>query len=275
MRKEESPSIGLRRSRQKRTSIEVRDRQFVIALARGLRVLQAFSVGDQCLSNAELARRTDLPRPTISRLTHTLSKLGYLSAHPEGDGYRLEPHILTLGYPVLAGLNERQIIRPMLQAIANDEGITAAIAMRDGVHMIFVERVRPPSVTALHQDIGTRVPIATTAIGRAYLAGLSASSRASLLKEIRVSGLPEWWPQMNTAVEREMTRFNDHGYCVGGEWNPEVNGVAVPVVLQNNVLLAIGCGGARKSLSDERLGAIGERLKSIVQGLQKMPIGGL
>jgi len=265
----------MRRLRPEETSLELGDRQFVIALARGLRVLQAFSVGDARLSNAELARRTGLPRPTISRLTHTLSKLGYLSPHPEGDGYRLEPHILTLGYPVLAGLGVRQLIRPMLEAIANNEGITAAIATRDGVHMIFVERIRAPSITALQQDIGTRVPIATTAIGRAYLAGLSEASRTQLLDEIRVSGLPEWWPQTKEAVEHEMARYADRGYCVGGDWNPEVNGVAVPLLLPNEVLLSIGCGGPRTRLSDERLEAVGERLKSIIHGLKKMPVGGL
>lgn len=265
----------LRQPDAKRVSPEAGDRQFVIALARGLRVLQAFSVGDEHLTNTELARRTGLPRPTISRLTHTLLRLGYLSSHPEGEGFRLEPHILTLGYPVLAGLGVRQIIRPMLQAIANDEAITAAMAMRDGVHMIFVERIRAPSIAAFEQDIGTRVPIATTAIGRAYMAGLSAPERLSLLEEIRVSGLPEWWPQLSKAVEREMSRFANRGYCMGGDWNTEVTGVAVPYRLHNNVLLSVGCGGPRKQLTEERLEAIGERLKSIVSGLEKTPAGGL
>lgn len=259
----------------KETPPSIADRQFVIALARGLRVLQAYSVGDDRLTNAELARRTGLPRPTISRLTYTLSKLGFLSPHPDGDGYRLEPHILTLGYPVLAGLDVRQIARPMLQAIANEEGVTAHIAMRDGVHMIFVERIRPPSVAALQQDIGTRVPIGTTAIGRAYLAALPASERASLLEEIRVGGLPEWWPQTKAAVEREVARYGERGYCMGGDWNPDVNGVAVPLALPGGLRLAMGCGGARTRLPDDRLDAIGERLKSIVRDLQKMPVGGL
>lgn len=247
------------------------DRQFVVALARGLRLLQAFSAGDDRLSHTELARRTKLPKPTVSRLTHTLSRLGYLSPDPGGEGYRLHPHILTLGYPVLARLGARQVIRPLLQAIVTEEGITAAIAMRDGTHMIFVERLRAPSITAFQQDVGTRVPIATTAIGRAYLAGLPPSDRDSLLEELRVSGLPEWWPQMHEAIEREMTRFAETGYCFGGDWIPEVTGVGVPLPLSND-LLAISCGGPRQRLSEERLNAIGERLKSVAQQLQKMPI---
>jgi DNA-binding IclR family transcriptional regulator len=248
------------------------DRQFVIALARGLRVLQAFSVGDDALTNTELSRRSGLPKPTISRLSHTLSRLGYLAPDPDGAGYRLQPHILTLGYPVLARLGVRQIIRPMLQAIATEEGVTAAIAARDGVHMIFVERLRAPGISVLDQDIGTRVPIATTAIGRAYLAGLSESTRSALLEEIRISGLPEWWPRMRKDIQRELARFDEKAYCFGGDWNSELTGVAVPLELPNKQLISIACHGPRERLSDERLDAIGERLKSIVGGLDKMPL---
>lgn len=254
---------------------EASDRQFVIALARGLRVLQAFSVGDDVLTNVELSRRTGLPKPTISRLSHTLSRLGYIAPDPNGAGYRLQPHILTLGYPVLAGLGVRQIIRPVLQVIATEEGVTAAIAARDGVHMIFVERLRAPSVAVLDQDIGTRVPIATTAIGRAYLAGLPNSMRAEILDEIRISGLPEWWPQMREDVQREMARFEEKAYCFGGGWNPELTGVAVPISLPNKQHISVACHGPRARLSDERLDAIGERLKSIVRGLEKMPVSDL
>ena len=48
---------------------ENRDRQFVNALARGLEVLRCFRPGEVYLSNAEMARRTSIPKPTISRLT--------------------------------------------------------------------------------------------------------------------------------------------------------------------------------------------------------------
>ena len=57
----------------------IKDRQFVVALARGLELLRAFSFDDSFLGNQEIAARTGLPKPTISRLTHTLTKLGYLN----------------------------------------------------------------------------------------------------------------------------------------------------------------------------------------------------
>ena len=56
-----------------------KDRQFVTALARGLDILRAFHAGEGMLGNQEIAHRTGLPKPTVARLTHTLTELGYLN----------------------------------------------------------------------------------------------------------------------------------------------------------------------------------------------------
>ena len=74
------------------------DRSFVVALSRGLDVLRAFQPNDGLLGNQEIAARTKLPKPTISRLTYTLTKLGYLTPVPRFEKYQLAPAALALGY---------------------------------------------------------------------------------------------------------------------------------------------------------------------------------
>jgi len=53
------------------------DRQFATTLARGLEVLRCFTPLEPLLGNKEISVRTGLPKPTVSRLTYTLTKLGY------------------------------------------------------------------------------------------------------------------------------------------------------------------------------------------------------
>jgi hypothetical protein len=67
------------------------DRKFVVALARGLEVLRAFRADDGFLGNLEIAERTGLPKPTVTRLTYTLCELGYLAQVPRLGKYRLAP----------------------------------------------------------------------------------------------------------------------------------------------------------------------------------------
>ncbi len=246
---------------------ETEDRQFVIALARGLAILQVFSPGDDLLTNAEIAGRARLPKATVTRLTYTLCKLGYLARDPAGTGYRLDPHVLTLGFPVLARMGVRELARPMMQALAEREGVTVSMGIRDGTHMIYVERVRSSAPVVLQQDIGTRIPIALTALGRAYLAGLAEHERAALLEELRASSLPDRWSAVRKDLERELARHRKRGYCFGGGWDPEITGVAVPLALPGRTLFALSCAGARAQLPDARLASIGERLKDMARRL--------
>ena len=88
------------------------DRNFVVALARGLDVLRAFRPNDGLLGNQEIAARTNLPKPTISRLTYTLTKLGYLTPVPRFEKYQLAPAAMALGYAALANLGVRSLSEP-------------------------------------------------------------------------------------------------------------------------------------------------------------------
>src|ERR1041384_8142220 len=78
------------------------DRKFVTALARGLEVLRVFTPAEGLLGNGEIAERTGLPKPTVSRLTYTLTKLGYLSHVERLAKYPRAPAALALGYTALA-----------------------------------------------------------------------------------------------------------------------------------------------------------------------------
>src|SRR5258708_21903642 len=85
------------------------DRSFVVALSRGLDVLRAFHPNDGLLGNQEIAARTNLPKPTVSRLTYTLTKLGYLTPVPRFEKYQLAPSAMALGYAALANLGVRHL----------------------------------------------------------------------------------------------------------------------------------------------------------------------
>lgn len=243
------------------------DRQFISALARGFNVLRAFRADDQVLSNNEIAQRTGLPKPTISRLTYTLCKLGYLSQDSVGR-YRLDPHVLTLGFPVLARLGVREIARPMMQALAEHYGVSVSLGLRDGLHMVFVQRIRSNSPVVLHQDIGTRVPIAKTALGRAYMAGLPTHERAALIEELHRATPASDWTPLRKKIDSELERYQKHGYCLGGDWDSGLNGAAAPLVLPGRSVLALGCGAASKGWSDDKLRRLGLEIKDIVRRIE-------
>jgi DNA-binding IclR family transcriptional regulator len=233
------------------------DRHFVTALARGLDVLSAFRSRDRMLGNQELARRCGLPKSTISRLTYTLTKQGYLEHTDDGSGnsgYRLGSAVLALGSTMLTRMDVRQTARPLMQELADRSQSMVSLGMRDRLSMIYVENCRSDSALTLSLDVGSRIPLASTAMGRAYLALCSESQRADLMERIRDRD-PEAWPKVRERIERALAEYRELGCCTSfGEWQKEVNAIAIAFRPPGGrSVMAINCGGPGFDLSREFL----------------------
>ncbi|MFN3936362.1 MAG: IclR family transcriptional regulator [Gemmobacter sp.] len=211
------------------------DRQFVEALARGLAVLEALSRAQRPLGNGAIARETGLAPSTVSRLTHTLVTLGYL--RPGGDGrvYALTAKNLALGYPVLAGLTLADRARPVLRDLAEATGETAALAMRDGLHVTFVEVVTGSSLVSVRLVVGGRLPIAVAAAGVAVLSALPDGDRRALTARVR--GAISRRGADPAAFDRALSEASGSGLAVmRNAWRPGIGGVAVPVRIGEDIL---------------------------------------
>lgn len=247
---------------------EVKDRQFVTALARGLELLRCFEPRESILGNQELSQKTGLPKPTVSRLTHTLERLGYLKKIPQTGKYQLDVGVLAFGYSLLNNLSIKNVARPYMEEMANYAKAAVALAARDRLQMIYLEVVHGEANLTMRRQVGSYLPIHASAMGRACLAAMDQRERDFLLDHIRARNQRDW-PGIKLSLEREFKNFNDHGFCLSiGEWHREVNAVAVPLV-NNNELLVFNCGGPSFHLSQEALEEdIGFRLVNMVGNIE-------
>src|SRR5882724_574223 len=201
------------------------DRSFVVALSRGLDVLRAFQPNDGLLGNQEIAARTNLPKPTVSRLTYTLTKLGYLAPVPRFEKYTLTPSAMTLGVQL---------------------------------------------------DVGSRVPIATTAMGRAFIWALSPDERAALLRELR-EHYGSRWPKLRDGIERSGEFIARHGFAISaGDWHDDIAAAGVALKLNDGTgPYAFNCGAPAFRFTEDRLrNDIGPRLLAMVKNIEAT-LGGM
>ncbi|HLB30757.1 MAG TPA: IclR family transcriptional regulator [Gammaproteobacteria bacterium] len=230
------------------------DRKFVTALARGLDVLRAFQTRIGPMSNKQLAEVTGIPKPTISRLTFTLKELGYLTQASRNGKYALGAGVLSLGYPLLCNLRVRHIAHDHMAELARLSGCTIALAICDHLNMVFVDECCGNPSTTLRIDVGARIEIANSAIGRAYLAGLKPERREQILTELAgVHG--ERWPELHERIQSAIVQVDERGFClVDGEWRRNTRTVAAPLVSPDgDTVMAMSCGGPIFSISLEML----------------------
>lgn len=225
----------------------------VSALARGLVLLRTIADADQPLSNRDLAERSGIPKATVSRLTATLQGAGFLRLSPE-ERYALGPAALHLGNAYLRSFDFRQQARLHLAELAEAAGANVNLGVRDGLDVVLIDTLRPRTALILSRmDVGSRMPIATSALGRAYLSSLPLEQRLALMEELRVAS-GEQWPQVKARLEAALAEYDRYGFCSSfGEWHPEIHALGFSLHGPRGELYGVSVGGPAYLLPRERM----------------------
>jgi DNA-binding IclR family transcriptional regulator len=221
------------------------DPRYVTALARGIELLRAFKPQDRWLSHGEIVRRTALPQATVSRLSFTLTALGYLQHRSEAGEYALSPAVLGLGFAMLGNFDIARIARPTLQALADRCQAAVSLGARHNLEMIYVAHSRSTARLILGLDVGARLPLARTAMGRAVLCATPAIEREVLFKRMAAAE-GDRGPPLSRRLTEVQSQFDAQGFVTTeGEWDPAISAAAVPVNLgDGRTLLGLSVGGA-------------------------------
>lgn len=228
-----------------RQPIDASHPQFVNALARGFAILRCFEHGDAHLGNQDIARRTGLPKPTVSRLTFTLSALGYLQYSAALEKYALGTAALSLGHAYLKGNDVVAIARPLMQTLAQQTGAAVMLGAADGLRMVLLDVCQGDATFQLKLEPGARVPHGSTALGRADLAARPRPQFDDALTELQDECEPGLWPNIRDGIVRARQDYENYGFCFSlGDWNADVFAVGVPMVsADRSRVLAFNCSG--------------------------------
>ena len=153
-------------------------------VSRAFDVLRCFEGHEARLGNLEISNRCGLPRSTVSRLTHTLTRMGQLVYLPRDQKYRIGPSAVAMSTSMMRGLQLRNLIRLRLQDVAEQLPGTVGFVIPDRFHLVYLEFARAANALGLHESTGSRIAMASTAAGHAYTAALDEDVGDALLAEM-------------------------------------------------------------------------------------------
>src|SRR6201995_3751069 len=212
-------------------------------VSRAFDVLRCFEGHEARLGNLEISNRCGLPRSTVSRLTHTLTRMGQLVYLPRDQKSRIGRSAVAMSTAMMKGLQLRNLIRLRLQDIAEQLPGTVGFVIPDRFHLVYLEYARAANALGLHETTGSRIAIATTAAGHAYTAALAPEVGEALLSEMERE-IPEAARALRPRIENNRRALKEHGYVTAcGLWSPHINGLAVPLwspQYQTFVVVTIG-----------------------------------
>ncbi|SAK49272.1 IclR family transcriptional regulator [Caballeronia hypogeia] len=217
----------------------------VTALARGLDVLRRIAAADAPVSNRELTDWTGIPKPTVSRITATLVGAGLLHRLPDSERFVLTAAVLELSNGFLRNFDIRARARPFLIRLAERTGLSVHLAVRDRLEMVVIDAIRPRSAVLVSRlEVGGRMDLSRTAVGRAYLAVLTDADRRALIGSLQTASGDDW-PSIAGGLQRGLDDALRLGFAISlGEWHHGLNAVAAGFVGPSEERYSVNCGGA-------------------------------
>lgn len=221
----------------------------VDSLQRGLEILRSFRAGEKSLRVAEVVARTKVPRLTALKLLNTLTAHRFLRYLPEFDRYEPDVSCFVLGQALRASLPILRAAGPIMRALPGEIEVEVFLASRERLNMMIIEHSGARG-EASEFGVGSLVPIARTALGRAWLWAQRPAMQGEFIERIRIEG-DEKEVSAIPAIYRAFEDLEERGYCYSvRDWMGERHAVATPLILnggQEVFALAAAAGNPRST----------------------------
>lgn len=226
--------------------------------------------GGEC-SLSELAEGTPLPLPTIHRLLRTLVGIGHVRQLPNRR-YALGPRLIRLGE--VANRQLGALASPVLHSLVDELSESASLAVLDGDMVIYTGQVPSPHTMRTNTEVGRRVNLHNSGVGKAVLSVLDDERIARLVTQ---AGMPA--PTANTvtslsALFAEVEEIREQGYSVDDqeqELGVRCYAMAVPGA---PTPMAIGVSGPLPRIDDEFTRRVVPALRRATDTISAALIGG-
>ncbi|WP_328876456.1 IclR family transcriptional regulator [Streptomyces sp. NBC_00287] len=220
-------------------------------LEKAALIVECFSPSGGSFRLSELSERAGLPKPTVHRLAADLVRLGWLER--SGTRYRLGAKLFELGSLVPHRLDLRETALPFLQDLFEATRETVHLGIREGMEVVYLERIHGHEALRLPSRIGGSLPLSCTAVGKALL----ALSDAELVEEVLSEALPSLTPysitdpaRLRTALEKIQVSglaYEEQEAAMG------VSCIAAPVFSGGTAVAALSVAVPRERFSPAQL----------------------
>jgi IclR family acetate operon transcriptional repressor len=183
----------------------------VKSVARVFDLLELIADAGGSVALSELAASAELPLPTIHRLLRTLVGLGY-ARQLANRRYALGPRLVRLGE--VANRQFGHMAAPQLKQLVERLGETANLATIDGDRVVYVSQSPSPHAMRMFTEVGRRVHMHCSGVGKAILAQLDDDEVRGILTR---SGMPQITENTHTTVGAlldELAVIRERGYAI-------------------------------------------------------------
>jgi IclR family acetate operon transcriptional repressor len=200
----------------------------------------------------ELAQHLDIPKSTVHNYLSTLEQEEYVVNR---DGvYEVGLRFLELGAYARHREKLFGIAKPEVDRLAAETGELANILVEEHGRGSYLYRARGDKAVQVKAHVGTRVPLHTTALGKAILAHMPTERVDAIVDRHGLGGEASKSISSRAELEQELADVRDRGVAFDDEERLEgLRCVAAPVLNHDNEIIgAISVSGPTNRFRGDR-----------------------
>jgi DNA-binding IclR family transcriptional regulator len=213
-----------------------KEKYLVPAVEQALRILFRIAEEDSARMNlTQICEKLDIHKSTAYGILHTLQKYGLIQTDGRGKGYTLGPGLIGLSRKFLDTLSAPKLAEPLLSALAEKAGATAALGLIADRNVFVAAKHEARKIIGVTMRIGQRFPLTYGCHGKVIAAFLPENERNDLLQEeaLYFHGDPSKFDRKK--LEIEMAECRQCWFAEDmEETSPGLNVVAAPVLGPDN-----------------------------------------
>lgn len=234
------------------------------SLEKGVNILKILAAGG-AMSLEEIAAEAKMDRSGCHRYLLTFRDLGLLTK-PANSGYRLTTGLFEIAMTYINRLGIRQIARPFMEEISQQYDETVNLVVRNGEHVVFLNKIESRQPYRMEIAIGTSHPIYCTAQGKAIIAFRPENERDTFCDNMQnVKAFSAHTITSPEAFREEIAAIRKRGFAINrDEYFAGMSGVAAPVADYTGfAVYSVSVAGPSDRMPLELLMRIGADLKRI------------
>ncbi len=226
----------------------------VQTLDRALDILELLATEKNGLGVTEIGTRIGLHKSTVHRLLAALGERGYVEKNTDFGTYQLGLKVVEISSLHLNSIELKTEAAPFLRKLAAESTQPVHLATFVDGEVIYIEKVQTLNTIRMYSQIGKRVPIHCSAVGKALLIGLSDDEVRKVLQNRE---LHSYTTNTLTDVESILEQIKGskvQGWTIDDEEHEEnIRCIAAPIYdYRGKVIAAVSTSGPDNVISKER-----------------------
>lgn len=225
----------------------------VQTLDRALDILEILAVQKNGLGVTEIGNLSGLHKSTAHRLIKALCERGYVEKASESGTYKLGMKIIEISSIHLNSIELKTEATPFLRQLASETGQPVHLATFIDGEVIYIEKIDTLNTIRMYSQIGKRVPIYCSAVGKALLSGMSENEALICIGDIIFSKLTPNTIIDKSVLIKEIESTRQKGWAVDNEEHEEgIRCIAAPIYdYRGKVIAAVSASGLKHIISPE------------------------